>query len=266
MVEIRIGTAGWDYKDWIGPFYPKTLDKVRYLTHYSYCFDVIEVNSTFYNILPINTLENWISRVPSTFQFILKVWQKITHEFDNPSLEDDFFTFLNQIKPLGRMLNGLLLQFPPWFKYSDKHFQHLSYITRKFAENYRMFIELRNNSWFEEPDLTRLIDGKKIILVTSYLENIKPYYFSDQEIYYIRLIGDREITKFDKVQKSQDIALSHLYSNIKKLLEATNIREIFIIVNNHFSGFAPETVNQIKKELNLTFKDFSKQKKLTDFF
>jgi len=266
MVEIHIGTAGWDYKDWIGPFYPKSLDKSRFLTHYSNYFDVIEVNSTFYNLHTINTLENWISRVPSTFQFILKAWQKITHEFDNPSLEDDVFAFQKQILPFGKMLNGLLLQFPPWFKYSDKHFQHLSYIVRKFAKKYRTFIELRSNSWFEEPNLTKLIDGEKTILATSYLENVKPNYFPNQEIYYIRLIGDREITKFNQVQKSQDISLSHLYSNIIKLQETPNIREIFIIVNNHFSGFAPETVNQIKREINLPFKDFAKQKKLSDFF
>ena len=266
MVEINIGTAGWDYKDWIGPFYPKNLDKVRFLTHYSTYFDVNEVNSTFYNLISINTIENWINRVPSTFQFILKVWQKITHEFDNPILEEDIIEFQSRIKPFGNMLKGLLLQFPPWFKYSDKHFQHLSYIVRNFAKKYRIFIELRNNSWFEEPDLTKLIDGKEVILATSYLENVKPYYFPNQELYYIRLIGNREITKFDHLQKSQEIALSHFYSNIKKIQNIPNIREIFIIVNNHFSGFAPETVNQIKRKLNLSFKNFAQQKKLSDFF
>jgi len=266
MVDIHIGTAGWDYKDWIGPFYPKNLDKTRYLSHYSNYFDVNEVNSTFYNLLSINTFENWINRVPSNFQFILKVWQKVTHEFDNPSLEDDIFKFQSQIKPFGKMIKGLLLQFPPRFKYSDNHLQQLSYIVRKFTKKYRIFIELRNNSWFEEPDLTTLIDGKEIILVTSYLENVKPYYFPNQETYYIRLIGDREITIFDHVQKSQDIALSHLYSNIIKFQNTPNIREIFIIVNNHFSGFAPETVNQIKRDLNLSYKNFAQQMKLTDYF
>ena len=266
MVDIHIGTAGWDYKDWIGPFYPKNLDRAIYLTHYSNYFDVNEVNSTFYNLLSINTFENWINRVPSNFQFILKAWQKITHEFDNPNLVDDILEFLSHIKPFRNMLKGILLQFPPWFKYSDKHLQHLSYIVRKFAKEYRIFIELRSNSWFEESDLTKLIDGKTVILATSYLENVKTHYFPNQEVYYIRLIGNREITKFDHLQKSQDIALSHLYSNIIKLQDTPNIREIFIIVNNHFSGFAPETVNQIKRELNISSKNFAKQKKLTDFF
>ena len=266
MVDIHVGTAGWDYKDWIGPFYPKNLDKTRYLTHYSNYFDVNEVNSTFYNLLSTDSFQNWINRVPPTFQFILKVWKKITHEFNNPSLEDDIVEFQNRITPLRNMVKGLLLQFPPWFKYSDKHLQHLSYIVRKFAKKYRIFIELRSNSWFEEPDLTKLIDGKNIILATSYIENVKAHYFPNQETYYIRLIGDREIIRFDHLQKSQDIALSHLYSNIKKLQETHNVREIFIIVNNHFSGFAPETVNQIKRDLNLSYKNFAQQKKLTDYF
>jgi len=266
MVDIHIGTAGWDYKDWIGPFYPKNLDRGKFLAFYSKYFDVNEINSTFYNLLSGETFKKWINKVPSNFQFILKVWKKITHEFDNPSLEDDIYTFQSNVKPFENMVKGFLLQFPPWFKHSDNHFQHLSYIVRKFAKNYRIFIELRSNSWFEELDLVKLIDGKNIILVTSYLENLKPFYYPKQEVYYIRLIGDREITKFDHLQKSQDISLSHLYLNIKELQIVPNIREIFIIVNNHFSGFAPETVNQLKRELNLPFKYFAKQKKLTEYF
>ena len=69
-----------------------------------------------------------------------------------------------------------------------------------------------------------------------------------------------------RITTNDGLTLVGAYSNIIKLQDTPNIREIFIIVNNHFSGFAPETVNQIKRELNISSKNFAKQKKLTDFF
>jgi hypothetical protein len=46
----------------------------------------------------------------------------------------------------------------------------------------------------------------------------------------------------------------------------SNIYEIFIIVNNHFQGNAPESVNMLKKRLNIPLKEFNQQKKLSDYY
>ena len=51
QIKIFIGCAGWDYKDWVGPFYPKTLESSRHLEHYVKYFDMVEINSTFYNLV-----------------------------------------------------------------------------------------------------------------------------------------------------------------------------------------------------------------------
>ena len=47
---IRVGTAGWSYKDWDGILYPpevtrKKIHPVEYLARF---FDVIEINTSFY--------------------------------------------------------------------------------------------------------------------------------------------------------------------------------------------------------------------------
>ncbi|GAH04296.1 unnamed protein product, partial [marine sediment metagenome] len=108
-------------------------------------------------------------------------------------------------------------------------------------------------------------DGKKIILGTTYKPGIIPYYMDNQTDYYIRLIGDREITVFNRVQREQKNSLQDLRKNIEKLMKIPNIYEIFIIVNNHFAGFAPESANELKKLWGLSYHQFNTQKSLVDF-
>ena len=265
MTQIHVGTAGWDYNDWIGPFYPKKLEKYQFLSHYAKYFDIIEVNSSFYTPPSLEMTENWKSRVSDSFRFCLKVWKNISHQSNNLQLELDIDRYVQNIKPLKDRIDLLILQFPPWFTCTEKHEQHLKVILNNFPTDYTIAVEFRDNSWFENSKLKFLQSHKKTIMVTSYLQNLKPYYPLNQNFYYIRLIGNRELKIFNKVQKGQIESMEHLYANIKEIKKKPNVREIFIIVNNHFSGFAPETANQIKKELNLPVKNFSHQVKISDY-
>jgi len=49
LESIRVGPAGWNYKDWYGNFYPlgagKDFKELDFLANF---FDTVEVNSTFY--------------------------------------------------------------------------------------------------------------------------------------------------------------------------------------------------------------------------
>ena len=265
MINFYVGTAGWDYNDWAGPFYPPKLEKYLYLPYYAKYFDTIEVNSSFYSLPTPEMTESWNSRVSNSFRFTLKVWQNITHKIENPQIEIDIDNFINNIKPLKDKISVLILQFPPWFKYSEKHENHLNMILNIFPKDYQLAVELRDNSWFEEGGFEFLKRHKNSFLVTSYLQKVVPFFPSNQKLYYVRLIGDRELNKFNRVQRSQKELMDHLYTNIEQLQKNSNIHEIFIIVNNHFSGFAPETANQIKKDLNLTVKNFSHQVRISEF-
>ena len=264
-MKIYVGTAGWDYNDWVGPFYPPKLERYQYLSYYAKYFEIIEVNSSFYSLPSLEMTENWNSRVSESFRFTLKVWQNITHKIENPQIDVDIDNFVANIKPLKGKISFLILQFPPWFKHSEKHETHLEYILNSFPNEYQLAVELRDNSWFENDGIKFTRSNKNSFLVTTYLQNVKQYFPLNQEMYYIRLIGNRELTKFNRVQKDQKELINHLYTNIKQLRKKSNIHEIFIIVNNHFSGFAPETANQIKKELKIPFKNFSHQAKITEY-
>jgi len=265
MVKISIGTAGWDYKDWIGPFYPKNLKKSQHLEYFSKFFNLVEINSTFYNLPSEDMVINWNNRVPENFRFIVKVWQKITHNLEDPDLDSHIFNFFSKVKRLKPKIFGFLLQFPPWFKYSESHLHKLNLLLKEIPSEYKYIIELRDNSWLNPEILSEFIDGNQIILGTTYKPGILPYYLPNQKCYYIRLIGDRELTIFNHVQRDQIEALNHLEKNIQNLLKISKIYEIFIIVNNHFAGFAPESVNDLKKKWGLSYRVFNKQKRLVDF-
>src|SRR6266576_525471 len=44
--QIRIGTSGWHYKHWCGPFYPKKCPSSQWFELYARVFDTVEVNNT----------------------------------------------------------------------------------------------------------------------------------------------------------------------------------------------------------------------------
>ncbi|UCD01145.1 MAG: DUF72 domain-containing protein [Promethearchaeota archaeon] len=265
MVKLTIGTAGWDYKDWIGPFYPKKLKKSQHLEYFSKFFSLVEINSTFYNLPSEDMVINWNNRVPENFRFIVKVWQKITHNLEDPDLDSYILEFFSRLKLLGPKIARFLLQFPPWFKYSENHLQKLKSLLNQIPSVYKYIIELRDNSWYNPEILSKFIDGENLILGTTYMPGVIPFYMLNQNFYYIRLIGDRELTVFNQIQRDQKDALNDLYKNAQNLMNRPNIYEIFIIVNNHFQGFAPESVNKLKKMVGLPFRALNTQKNLIEY-
>ena len=265
MPKIYIGCAGWDYKDWVGPLYPKNIERFHHLEYYAKYFDIVEINSTFYNLPSEEIVNNWALRIPNSFRYIVKIWQKISHNLNDSELETYIFQFFSRMAYLKEKVSMFLIQFPPWFKFSEKHYKQLTNLLKEIPSEYRYVIELRDNSWFDSELLSEIIDGSRVVLGTTYMPGIRPYYMPNQNIYYIRLIGDRELTVFNRTQRKQEDAISDLTQNIQNLIKSPNIYEIFIIVNNHFAGFAPESVNELKKRFNLSVKHINQQKKIFDF-
>ncbi|MFX1365685.1 MAG: DUF72 domain-containing protein [Promethearchaeota archaeon] len=265
MAKITFGTAGFFYKDWFGSFYPKQLEKSQLLRYFSESFNIVEINSTFYNLPSLEMVINWYNRVPDKFRFVIKIWQKITHELNEPELDNRIQEFFSRLIPLKEKIFGILLQFPPWFKFTEKHFDQLIFLIKILPSQYKYIIELRDNSWFNTNAFLNVIDGQNLILGTTYMPNIKPYYLQNQNFYYIRLIGDRILTEFNRIQRNQKDLIDNFIKRIQILKQNPRIYEIFIIVNNHFQGHAPESINIIKQKLGLSYHGFNDQKSIIDF-
>lgn len=265
MTRIIVGCAGWSYEDWEGPFYPKHLSKNRYLHHYSRIFDFTEINATFYNLPSETTVKNWMRQVPEKFRFTVKVWQKITHESAHPELNGRIQIFFKRMEVLKPKINYFLLQFPPRFKFSEAHAQQLKRILYQIPSEKPIVLEFRNNSWFNPASLEEIVDGTNVLLATTYLEGVKPVYWPNQTIYYIRLIGDRTITQFTQVQRPQEETLSEIEAQLIMFSKSQNVEQSVIVFNNHFSGFAPQDVYEFKRRLGLPSHPLKSQQNLLGF-
>ena len=78
-MRVLVGTSGYSYKEWKGPFYPKDLPAARFLGFYAETFKTVEINNTFYRMPTAKLVEGWASEVPEGFTFALKAPQRITH-------------------------------------------------------------------------------------------------------------------------------------------------------------------------------------------
>src|SRR5215212_9162987 len=150
---IRIGPAGWSYKDWEGVVYPqkpgKAFDPLAYLAR---LFNTIEINSSFYRPPSTSTAEAWARRVADRkdFTFTAKLHRLFTHERGKATKKDEK-EFRDGIVPLvkaGR-LGALLLQFPWSFKNTDEDRLYLGKLLEQFRE-YPLVLEVRHTSWNNE--------------------------------------------------------------------------------------------------------------------
>jgi len=65
--HIHVGTSGWSYEHWKGPFYPMDLPKDHMLAYYSRHFSSVEINNSFYQLPKKLTLSRWRETVPEDF-------------------------------------------------------------------------------------------------------------------------------------------------------------------------------------------------------
>ena len=147
---VATGMGGWDLFPFNGAFYPSRLPKgFRKLAFYSRYFDLIEVNATFYNTdFRKEHVERWLEDVRENdrFAFTVKLFRGYTHTF-NATREDlsRIYRQLDTLAESGR-LGGLLIQFPSSFKNHKESREYLYRLSHAFRQ-YRMFLEVRNESW-----------------------------------------------------------------------------------------------------------------------
>jgi uncharacterized protein YecE (DUF72 family) len=142
---IRIGTSGWHYKHWRGPFYPENLPASRYLQYYQQHFDTVEINNSFYKLPNPSTLENWRDSAPAGFLFAVKASRFITHNKKLKNAQGSFDLFFERVRVLGKKMGPILFQLPPhWGPDPSRLDQFLAGLPRRL----QCAFELRNPEWF----------------------------------------------------------------------------------------------------------------------
>lgn len=163
--RIRIGTSGWSYDDWVGPFYPVGLRNAPedWLHHYATRFRTVEINSTFYAFPGENLVDTWTrkgvelaERDRAGFEFSLKLPRDVTHRalIDRKPVQARDITgrFDREVlDPLAgeELLGAVLIQLSPRFSCTPENVTALGVVLEPLAER-RVAIEFRHPSWAKD--------------------------------------------------------------------------------------------------------------------
>jgi uncharacterized protein YecE (DUF72 family) len=146
-MEIKVGTSGWSFADWVGIYYPYKLAKSDWIRFYAREFRVAEINSTYYRIASPKVYAALNERTPANFEFFAKLHNEATHgrKDPNPSMK----ALRECLKPLmdSNKLKGFVAQFPSSFKRMPENGDYLRRL-RELAGETPLFVEFRHESWW----------------------------------------------------------------------------------------------------------------------
>lgn len=142
-----VGSSGYSYKEWKGPFYPKDLKEADMLRYYAERFPTVEINNTFYRMPSRELLERWVEQTPESFRFVLKAPQRLTHQKRLKDVGDALPYFLETSEALGAKRGPFLFQLPPNMK---KDAPRLDAFLAELPSAARAAFEFRHPSWFDE--------------------------------------------------------------------------------------------------------------------
>jgi uncharacterized protein YecE (DUF72 family) len=248
---IRVGTQGWNYDAWVGPFYPPGTRAPEFLSTYARAFDTVEVDSTFYAIPAPKTVRDWGARVPSGFVFALKMPREITHDQRLVGVESVLHEFLDAARELGAKLGPILLQFGGDFGPSE--LPALIAFLPLLPRDLQFAIEFRHRAWIDDGVLSMLeehnialalSDARWIPRKTMLAVAQRP----TADFAYVRWMGpNRDITDYSRIQFDRTRELEAWCEVLSPLGE--RVKNVWAYANNHFAGHSPETARMIMRML-----------------
>ncbi len=252
MVNWHLGTMGFAYKQWQGPFYPAGMASRNYLAHYSQIFDAVEIDSTFYGLPSAKSVKRWAAVTPPGFVFCLKTPRQITHELRLENTAQSMMVdFLDTARVLEEKLGIVLIQFPPDFTHD--HFNPLLNFLKALPTDLRYAVEFRHRSW-DTPGTTTLLERYNISLATADYIHMPKVIKRTSDLLYLRFIGphgkfpakDQEmIDRTDDLEKWTQMLQPHLGT----------VTDVYCFFNDDYSGHSPATCNRFKKILGLEEKE-----------
>jgi uncharacterized protein YecE (DUF72 family) len=252
---LYLGTSSWTAVGWETTFYPPHTKESEYLPFYATRFNSVEVDSTFYRIPTAKTVQQWRDRTPEGFVFAAKLPQTITHEKVLVNAESDLKAFLGVMDLLGPKLGPLLIQLPYFNKQKfsglDRFLQVLEPFLGSLPKGYQWAVEIRNKNWLSEKLFSVLRNHGVAFTLIDHPWMPRPneaFQLGDPitaDFTYVRWLGDRKGIEqrtlvWDRTIVDRTAELRE-WARILKQLQKRSIR-IFAFANNHYAGFAPETV------------------------
>jgi uncharacterized protein YecE (DUF72 family) len=243
--KLLLGTQGFSFDDWIGPFYPAGTKKKAFLEAYAKHLPAVEIDSTFYAIPRSTVVEGWRDRTPEDFRFAAKFPKLITHEKKLAGARGDAEAFVGTMQILGEKLGVLTLQFA--YDFTPDLFDRLEQFLSELPDGVRYAVEVRNRKWIDT-DLGEMLSQHNVALVLQDLHYMPRLDWITADFTVLRWLGRRkDIEVFDRIQIDRSEQLQTWAEKVERYLQ--DGVDVYGFFNNHFAGHSPESVRQFASML-----------------
>ncbi len=248
---IHIGTQGWNYDAWVGPFFPSNTRVADFLPVYSRAFSTVEVDSTFYGVPAATTFQSWFDRTPDDFVFSLKLPQEVTHEQRLRDTAGVAEMFYDRARILGAKLGPILVQLSPGFEPGE--LPALVDFLGKIPNDLRMVVEFRHRGWITEGIIALLRDRNVALALVEgrWIQRKLMLGLAGRptaDFAYIRWMGpNRDLVDYSRVQVDRTREIEVWTKAILEMRGA--VSDVFGYVANTFSGHSPATARDLQRRV-----------------
>jgi uncharacterized protein YecE (DUF72 family) len=225
---VHVGTSGWTYDDWNGPFYPAEVAGAERLSFYARMFDTVEVNSTFYRLPYESLIVAWNRRLPPGFALAVKGSRTVTHLKKLADCDEPLARFCERIRPL-RALQVILWQLPPSL---HKDIGRLTHFLARLPEGVRHAVEFRHPSWWDD-EVARILGRRGAAFVAVSHPQLPEEAPVTADFLYVRFHG-KGSQLYD-----YDYTAAELESWTRRLAPQLPGRTLFAYFNNDWRANAP---------------------------
>ncbi len=238
--EIRIGTSGYHYKDWVGRYYPADVKAGEMLQHYLRDFDTVELNNTFYQLPNESTFDAWRRNTPRDFLYAVKGSRFITHMIKLKDPMRGLTNFMPRAELLRGKLGPILWQLPPNWKVNV---ERLEEFLSMLPPEHRYTFELRNETWMTEEVYNVLRRYNAAFCIYELAGYMSPIEIT-ADWTYIRLHGP---THFKYQGSYSDEQLADWADQIRKW--SRTMKAIYVYFDNDDSAYAVYNAITLRKML-----------------
>lgn len=236
---VLIGTSGWSYPHWRDVFYPSEVKSRDWLAYYCEHLSTVEVNSTFYHLPQVKTVQNWAEKTPSHFSFAIKGSRYITHRLKLRDCQEPVENFLRRIAPLRQKTAAILWQIPPSLLRDDSLIEGFFSL---LPSDFRHVLEVRHQSWLDD-QVFNLCRKTGVCFCSISLPEFPPVAVAATDFAYLRMHGSTALYSSDYSEQE----LQEWAERIRQLAKKSD--RIFVYFNNDVGGYAIRNAIRLRQIL-----------------
>jgi uncharacterized protein YecE (DUF72 family) len=181
MSKVYVGTSGWSYKSWRGPFFPPEIKVKDHLRYYAAQFPTTELNGVFYRTPTVEAVRGWRDQTPADFIFAWKASKFITHwKRLGPNSKNSIALMASRLKILGPKAGPVLFQLPPQFKANSAR---LAAFLKMLPRRWPYAFEFRDPSWYEHDIIDLLRDNDISLCLSDHRDAPSPWEVTARHVY-----------------------------------------------------------------------------------